>query len=59
MGTFIKISFAGLVEDGKEILQLFTLEVGIFPRSPHQSYLLLGLWLFLGSSTAGHSPVEC
>ena len=47
-----------LVENGEEILQLFTLEVGIFLLCLHQGYLLLGLWLFLGSSTAEHSPEE-
>lgn len=49
----------GLVEDGEEILQLFTLGVGIFPLSSQQRYLLLGLWLFLGNRTPKCSPEKC
>lgn len=33
----------GLLENGKEILQLFTLEVGILLLSPHHCYLFLSL----------------
>lgn len=50
----------GFVEDGEEILQLFTLKVGIFFPYLQLYYLLLGLWLllFFGSSTEEHSTEE-